>query len=351
MQVTKKEKLFGKKIFQALKARNKILITSHTDPDDDSISAVLSLYHILIEKFPQKKIQIFYSGQVGDRWKNFSLYHKIQTVIDVNQIIDQYDTLICLDCNYFQRVSFNGYLLQSSDCLKICIDHHTSKPDKFDLALIKPSATSTAQLIFDSFGIKAGKHLPELTRMLLLGILGDTGGLRYISADNARVLGIAGWLVQQGRINLDTFISSYSNYAKRSFLIVQEMVRNTQFKKIKSWPEFNYAFIDNKYIRQHRLSQLEILDGAHIFIENFSTSMQDSTWGIVAYPQSDQKIKLSLRSRPDGPNVRRIVEEMNIGSGHNRSSGGTIDLDKNEGNTKAGLDFLFEWMKENNPGY
>lgn len=340
---------FREKLFGSLKDKKNILITSHMDPDDDSISSVMSLYHILSKRFPKKRIDIYYSGPIGNRWKNFKLYKKINSVKDIYHIINRYDALFCMDCNYFQRISSSPYLIERSDVFKICIDHHTSAPDAFDLPLIRPEASSTAQLIYEHLADADKAAGSGLAESLLLGILGDTGKLKYVNAGNSQVFEIVSSLVRSCKIDMDAFISSYSSYSKRSFQVVQELVANTEFKKIGSWPEFNYSYISPEFIKNRRITILKIMEGTHIFIEYFTTSLRDASWGLVAYPQLQNKIRVSLRSRPEGPNVRQIVERMNIGSGHDRSSGGTIKLENNHESAQDALKILFKWMRSNKP--
>ena len=58
---------FSKKFQQLVGSSSRILITSHTNPDDDSIASVLATFYFLKKFNPEKNIEIIYSGEKVSR--------------------------------------------------------------------------------------------------------------------------------------------------------------------------------------------------------------------------------------------------------------------------------------------
>lgn len=94
---------FTSKFFGLVNQANKIIITAHESPDEDSIASVLSVYDILSHRYPKKNIRIIYSSEPEDKFRIFKNYDKIEFVTDLADEISGTDLLILLDGSQFSR--------------------------------------------------------------------------------------------------------------------------------------------------------------------------------------------------------------------------------------------------------
>lgn len=173
---------FRKSFFELIDKSPSIIITSHISPDDDSIASVLSMYSIISNYTTNVDIRIVYTGKMGEesikRYCHFSNFEKIEFTNDLVENIKSGDTVIFLDGSQYARFTNQPEKIGDNNIL-ICIDHHSSPSDNFTLQFIESSIPSNAENIYRIFFSEKEPSV-EIAKCLLLGILGDTGGLRYV---------------------------------------------------------------------------------------------------------------------------------------------------------------------------
>src|SRR3989344_4325215 len=350
MLYTKPSEEFKGKFLEIVEDSPEILITSHKNPDDDSISSVLGLYAFLKEKFSGKTIRIMYSSDPRDRWSYFENFEKIEFVPDIADYLHQFNLLICLDGGQHHRFSARKESLREFAGKKVCIDHHGSSPDDFDLSLISPECTSTSEIIYRLFYQNESNIPPRAAEVILLGILGDTGVFQYIKPHQTEIFKIAERLVTAGNINIQALTSRYMNYSERVFSVIREFIDRAVIHKTGEWPPFISFILEDTLLDNSDYTKQEVSDAAHIAIANFGINIKDVMWAVVLYPSDNGDVKIGLRSKPEGPNVRQISEAMGLGGGHDKASGGVF---KKTGlkNLEAGecLEKIIHWLKNNNP--
>lgn len=339
---------FTKKFYELVGISKNILIASHKNPDDDSISSVLSIYQILTNKYSDKNIRIIYSGDFNKRWSYFKNFEKIEIVDDIASLSEEFGLIICLDAAQYSRVSDLPDKLRNSQAKKICIDHHSSKVDDFDLIYLKPGTSSTAEHIFTLFcpqNLKIDKRLAET---LLLGILGDTGVFRWVGPEKAEIMDIAKKLIVDSEVEIESLLSKYQGYSEAAFGVMKECMKNVQLYSVNEWPRFIATFVSRKFQEENDYSDEEINEAVHVFIDTYARAIKGISWGAVFSPVSTGIVKASLRSMANSTNVRLIAEGMGLGGGHDAASGMKF---KPEGDEKLEpeecLNKFLQWLKDN----
>jgi len=179
------------RILALLRSGGRFLITSHVNPDGDSVASQCAV-RLLVERLggradivnshPVPRVYRFLPGatRFGTRppktWKPYS-------------------AVIVLDCGDPRRAS--GLLEPRPPIPVVNIDHHATNPGYGDFNWVVPDASSTAEIIHGlavSLGIR-----PEggLATALYTGILTDTGSFRQGNA-TPRAFRIASLLVATG---------------------------------------------------------------------------------------------------------------------------------------------------------
>jgi len=179
------------RILALLRGGGRFLITSHVNPDGDSVASQCAV-RLLVERLggradivnshPVPRVYRFLPGtsSFGARppktWK-------------------PYGAVIVLDCGDARRAS--GLLEPRPPLPVVNIDHHATNPGYGDLNLVVPEACSTAEIIHGlavSLGVRPEGGLAEA---LYTGILTDTGSFRHGNA-TPRAFRIASLLVGTG---------------------------------------------------------------------------------------------------------------------------------------------------------
>jgi bifunctional oligoribonuclease and PAP phosphatase NrnA len=329
-----------KEFWQMITDAPSVLITSHYMPDDDSIGSVLGLYHSVLQKYPDKKVRIMYTGGADSRYSIFPGFEKIEHVEDASEMANDAGLLIILDTSRFDRVSrIEGW---KASVPTVCIDHHKTPPSEFNLSIIDTSVPCCAELVYELCSdIELTKTTAEL---FLLGILGDTGNFAYMRPDQLKTMDIARRLIEAGNISIQEFQARYRGISARIFAIIQEFIKNMRNDEVAGYKPFSYSFITESFVAEHSFTDLELTNGKSIFVSQYIRSIQGHPWGFTVMPNEKGGVRLSCRSLPQGENVRLILEGMQIGGGHDLAAGGTMH---DESDPEKAILRVKQWLRDN----
>jgi nanoRNase/pAp phosphatase (c-di-AMP/oligoRNAs hydrolase) len=230
-------------------------------PDDDSIASVLVMYDYVATKFPNKKVEIRYSSAPLTKWQYFEHFDRIQWVDDITRTdLGGFDCIIFLDSPRFDRFTSEPEVLKNLPAIKICIDHHISPPDTFDISYIAPGPAATHHLY--ALFYEGESIAPRLAELLLLGILGDTVMLKHVSLQYLATYSLVGELLQKASTTIEAFTARYSLYPQKVYELVQGMIDNQEFMEIGSWPQFSASYLDRDFVAEHKATD-DLIDQAY----------------------------------------------------------------------------------------
>ncbi|MEX2032937.1 MAG: DHH family phosphoesterase [Candidatus Colwellbacteria bacterium] len=348
MNYTEISDQFVDDFFKLTNGAKSICITTHMSADEDAIASILATYRLLTDKYPEKNIQIIHIGEPNKRFQSFQNFDKIQFVQDLSDYLDKFDLLVLLDGSNYHRFTPKPEKVKEFQGKTICIDHHSSPADEFDLALIAPHIPSTAEILYLAFyrDIPLDKPLAEI---FLLGILGDTGNFSYLRSNQGETFITAKRLVEAGNIEIATLQSRYRTLEPKILTALGALIENTSYHKLKNWPDFQTSFLSRSFADKNNLTDREIGEAAEIYTAYFIRRVAGYKWGFSIRPKTSGECSVSFRSLPEGVNVREIAEQMEIGGGHDRAAGGTFREENKVLDAKECLEKVLEWLKDNKP--
>ena len=160
----------------SIKSAKNILITSHVNPDGDTLGSMCGLYS-LIETNYKKKCDMLAVSKIS------KMYEYVPNIKLVKQLGDydksrEYDFVLCVDVAALDRIC-DGQVLFNKAKETVNIDHHETNIGYANLNYIDGKASSTAEVIF-----KIAKELNwdvnlNAAKSLYVGILTDTGSFRF----------------------------------------------------------------------------------------------------------------------------------------------------------------------------
>ena len=338
---------FSKQFTALAKKSESIAITSHLSPDEDAIASVLSLYHYLKDKFPQKNITPFLVSTSLNQYQSFSGFSDIKFVSDIKDHLSDKDLLIMLDGSQYSRFTNNPKAIKEFPGKTICIDHHRNQPDDFDLSLVKDDATSATELIYNHF-YKDQDISPKIAQILLMGILGDTGNFAYLPPSQSHVFSIAQRLLTLADTDIQSLQSRYRSIDPQIFKLIKQLINNTDHHQIENWPPAQTSFLTRQDTQDSLPAQIS--EASHIYMSHYLRHLTGYPWGAVFTPKPDNSVKISLRSLPDVVNVRHIVERIGIGGGHDLAAGGTYQSESDQAQkVKEAKQNFLDWLQNNRP--
>ena len=284
---------------QKIKNANKILITSHIQPDGDAIGSSLATFQII--RALGKSAQVFIDDNIRKNLHFLPFFNEIQRPtenIDFNP-----DLLLILDTSP-DRI---GKIRNLIDAPILNIDHHvTNKNDAGDLFL-EHDAAATCEIIFKLANELNVKITPEIAICLYTGLATDTGFFQF-SNTRAQTLKTAAELVNCG-VN-PNFISE--NMENRSLNEVLSMKTALNSLKIFYGGKVAGMFLDLKTMQncdstEGFIDLIRVIDGVDV--------------AFLISERSKNVCRVSMRSK--GVDVSKIANELG-GGGHIRAAGCTI---------------------------
>lgn len=294
---------------------NNIIIISHTNPDFDSLASTLLLYLFISKRFPNKKLQIVYKTSNNDNLNiRFPLSNLINYTNNIEESLTKADLIIIVDSNAHRQLGITDSSIINDKTL-ICIDHHASEPDNFDLKYIDSNASSCAELIFDIFW-RVEDYDEEIATITLLGIMGDTNIFEFIKPQNSKLFYLIGDLVNKFKIDISLLKKTYMGFEPQIIPLIQQIMNNIEIIKIRE-VYIMISYLDENVLEtfdDYQISQAKSL---------YSTLLSQNFYGIDVsvffYPSKDL-IVCSLRSKPKSPSVLEIAKHFG-GGGHIRAAG------------------------------
>lgn len=347
---------FAADFFKFTDKAKRLCITAHISPDEDSMASLLAAYRLLTDRYPEKEVGVIYGTERIPRYETFQNFDRIEFVKDIADHLDDFDLLVCLDGSQYHRFTARPEALKTFQGKKICIDHHSSPVDEFDLSIIAPRASSTAEIIYLTIGNDEDID-KELAEIFLVGILGDTGNFTYLRPDQTGTLMTAKKLIETGQIEIAALQSRYRTIPPRLLILIRKFLENTQFHRVKngldklavSWPDFQTSFITREFAEKQGFTDKEIAEAGAIYIASYIRAITGYSWGFVVTPRTNGQVSISFRSLPGSVNVREVAERMGIGGGHDLAAGGTFREEGRPLDSEECLEKVLEWLKENKP--
>jgi phosphoesterase RecJ-like protein len=224
-----------------LRNSEKILITTHINPDGDAIGSALALYNFAKVLGKDAHI-IICESDTPEQYRFLANSDKIEMYIPAqhNEFIYTVDAIFILDLSDLSRVKSMDEPIKNSNAKKVLIDHHIEPEDFADLTFSNPKAAATGELIY--YFIKQAKGLisKDIAEAIYTAIYTDTGGFRF-SATTAQTHRIVGELIDSGANPDCIYEKIYNNNSPARMKLKGLATSNIEY------------FCDGKLIRQENM--------------------------------------------------------------------------------------------------
>ncbi len=307
-----------KNISHFLNEKDGFIITSHVRSDGDSIGSELAVAHLLSTL--GKKFYIYNNDPCAEYLKFLPHSHWIKTS---PPNLEEYFHIIVLDGAFSNRIGEKVYSHLKRVPLKniVAIDHHPN-PTFNDKCYIKPTASSTGELVYDLVEYMNVEITPDIAVCLYTAMFTDTQGFRQTNT-TSRSLYVASILFP---------LLPYSHYQ-----IISHLYESKRFCGLKLLGDFlRYAKFDEEYGIIYSILTKDMFSrwgASEEDIEDFIATLRSVKGVRVAITlrnSSDGNIKVNLRAKDENIDLVPFVRAMG-GGGHPKAAGFTIedhDIDK-----------------------
>ena len=283
------------------------LLSSHINPDGDSICSQLALYWYLTSL---KKDAVMYNHDpVPDKFSFLANTDKI-----VNEHPQRsFDVFVIMDASNSGRLSLD--ISGKIAPVTVNIDHHRDNAYEGELNIVDIKASATSEILYTFFKECSINYPANVAMALYAGILTDTGGFQF-SNTNSNVLRICAELSEKGANCSEIYRRIFSSYSSAGLRLRARIWSTLHFyseNRISSM-EMHESLIDKSGANRGEVEGMSdlALTAADVEVGMF-----------IKY--NDSSTHFSLRSKGD-VDVGKVAQEIPGGGGHTCAAGCTIDL-------------------------
>lgn len=291
-------------INDSIKSATKILITSHINPDGDTIGTMCALYGAILLNF-KKQADMFINSKVPFAYRDTPFVEKAHSEYDKSLV---YDLAISVDVAAKDRMG-NSEVLFDKAKTTINIDHHKTNPQYGNINLVDGNAASAGLVLYKFFKENNWKINKEIAECLYISILTDTGGFRYENT-SAEALKATAELIEYG-VNPNSIYKSIYETKTKDFIIFQaNAIAKAKFAKNN---KIAYTTVYKK--------DLENYSSAEDFTEGLVERLRvidDVEVAFIVKEIDSKTSKVSMRSKTT--DVAKICSLFN-GGGHTFAAG------------------------------
>lgn len=302
-------------ISESVKKARRILVTSHQDPDGDSVGSQLALKGWLMDS--GKEVRIINQGKIPSK---YLFLDEESAIEDFNsaKIIDWIaDLIFVLECPNLERIGEVKKLLKEGAKV-INLDHHPDNSFFGDISYVDTQACALGEIIYELL-IYSGYRLNKLTAtQLYAAILSDTGRFRF-SNTTPKALRIGAELVNWGANPREINNQIYYNNSNAALKLLGFLLLNLE------------TYADGKIsalvIDQQTLKKLNVSKEDTEGFVDYSLFLKGAEVGVLFTQKNDSKTKVSLRSQ-NSFDVSALARTFG-GGGHRNAAGCIVDQDLN----------------------
>lgn len=287
-----------KKIFNAIKKYDSIVIARHVGPDPDALGSSIGLKEIIKETFPNKKVYV-----VGCSTSKFKYLGNMDKF---NEELYKDSLLIVTDTPDMARVDSVD---PSKFKYTIKIDHHPFIEKYCEIEWIDDTASSASQMIMELALNTKLKLKKSAAEKLYIGLVADTDRFLF-SYTTPKTFDLVSKLIKETKLD---FTELYKNLYMRPFREIRfQGYLQDHLNVTKNG--FGFIKIDEDILEQYNVDAAT----AGNMVNNFNYIDNVEAWAVFSYDKVNNNIRGSIRSR--GP-IINIIASKYRGGGHKFASG------------------------------
>ncbi|MCX6826575.1 MAG: bifunctional oligoribonuclease/PAP phosphatase NrnA [candidate division Zixibacteria bacterium] len=300
-----------KEIAAQIKGSQSILITSHEDPDGDSIGSQLAMRRLAADL--NKVAVIINHGLIPLKYRFLPEIEHITEIRQYNNI-NAFDLIIMLDCPTLERSGEVNILINKKQTI-INIDHHPDNTVFGNINLIDSKASSVGEILCELF-LHLKIRIDEISAaQLFAAILTDTGRFRY-ETTGQRTMEVAGHLIECGAHPREICDQIYYSISESTLRLTGQVLSGIEF-----FQEGKICLLRlNRTLLEANHSNLSETDG----LTDYALFGKDVMVGALLREIDDRRTEVSLRSR-GSLDVSRLAHKYG-GGGHYNAAGFAVNL-------------------------
>jgi phosphoesterase RecJ-like protein len=304
---------------QAVRERDRVLLTTHENPDGDALGSLLAT-KLALDQLGKDAVMYLY-GQVPLP-AEYGFMNLAALERELPGDLDE-RLLVALDCANESRLGRDYEQLLERAPLVVDIDHHHDNTRFGDINVIVPEASSTGEIVRDLLALLDVVLTPEIAEGLYIAVVTDTGRFQY-SNTTPRALRLAAELVEAGANIHRVFQGVYESV---EFAKLKLLARALDRAEVYEGGRLVIA-----YLLQQDFLEVGAVEPYSEGIIDYLRAVEGSDMAVLIREpptRGGPKHRVSLRSRSDELDVSHIARKAG-GGGHPQAAGFSSELELDE---------------------
>lgn len=301
-------------VLERIRGDARFVLATHENPDGDALGSLVGMHGLLVEL--GKDSEIFIAPEdlpLPLEYRIFSLESLIQAPpADIAE-----RTVVFLDCGNIDR---NSARVLRDGAHLLNLDHHHDNTRFGTLNYVDPTASCTAEIVWEIMRDLGVEPTPDVAQALYIGLITDTGRFMYENT-GPRAHRMAAELIEAGVDVPDVYRRLYEEVPPeklalhaRALSCVQRFDSGELTLSVLTAEDFARAEAEDAY-SEGIIDQLRAVQGTKVAV-----LVRELTAG-----ERKGQHKVSLRATDDDVDVSAIAREQG-GGGHRRAAGFTTSL-------------------------
>lgn len=293
----------------------RILLTTHENPDGDGLGSAAAMYHFLKTLGKECRIINHSSLPVEFAYLNVDKIFETYSSGKHSKWIGKADLAIIFDVGDFRRLHALKTEIELNSLPTLNIDHHpVSGVVPYTLNVVDTNAAATGELLFNYFSTVSSQPWPlELYVGLYTAILTDTGSFRF-SNTNSRCHEIAMACLRAGVDHTAIYQNIYEGNSLPGVRLLGKILSNL---KIDQNGELAWFVIDQNMLTEVQASH-EDVDG----FTDYVRSIRGVEVALMIFEQSTDSCRINFRSK--GKYIINEIAQFFGGGGHELAAGAVV---------------------------
>ena len=306
-------------ILAELRGSDKLLLTTHENPDGDALGSLLAM-HLILEQLGKDSVMFLSANNVPlpHEYRHMALGDVRREPPD--DVDDR--TVLFLDCGNIDRMPVD--FLQHAGVHRLNIDHHHDNTRFGSANLVVPDASSTAEIVFSLTKELGVEITPEIAEALYIALVTDTGKFMFENT-TAAAHHMAAELIEAG---VSPQAIHQKLYEGLPFSRVELLAR-----ALAAVSRYDNGALTLTHITQQDFHESHALESDSEGIVDHLRAIEDTAVAALVRELLDEdkqgRRKVSLRSTDGRVDVSRIARGLG-GGGHRQAAGFTTDLPMDE---------------------
>ena len=291
-----------KRIIKMIRRHKRFLISSHVNPEGDSLGSALALGGLL--KKLGKRIQLVWDGPVPMTYRFLPGAKTVR-----HSPNGPYDATFIVDCPTLARIGRTQQFIDKRKPLCV-IDHHISNERFGTINWVDPSAAAVGEMVYFLFKMLKVKPDRNDATNLYASIVGDTGSFRY-SNTTPKIHRVAAELIERGIhpvVVSNALYESASLHSRRLLALALGTLKVDRGGKI-AWIK----------VTQKMFSKCQATSEETEGFVDYPRSLKGVQAAVFLREEKGGGVKVSFRSKSSF-DVNRIARRFG-GGGHRAASG------------------------------